>query len=93
MKKFLERRILTIVSEEETASSGAVAKNPEQEQNEVSNQAIDEVAEGTETNNNEEQTSVEPNAETTDKPNVSLSATNPDQAWEEINKVAKEMTI
>lgn len=90
MKKFLERRILTIVSEEEAASSGAVSKNPEQELNEVSNQPT---AEETEPTNNEGQTSVEPKAETTDKPNVSLSATNPDQAWEEINKVAKEMTI
>ena len=55
----LKRRILTIVSEEEVGAGSA----PTNEQNEVSNQPV-EVAEEAETPNNEDQTSVEPEAET-----------------------------
>lgn len=66
-------RLMTIVSTEESVA-GAGAVNPaENEMNEVSNQLADEVAEETETTNNEEQSSVEPKAENADKPNVSLS--------------------
>lgn len=78
-KQFLPR-LMTIVSEEEAASSGAVAKNPEQELNDVTNHLTDEVAEETEPINNEGQTSVEPEAETKSaKSNVSISTENPDQ--------------
>lgn len=68
-KNFLPR-LMTIVNEE----PGAGTVNPaENEMNEVSNQLADEVAEETETTNNEEQSSVEPKAKTADKPNIRLS--------------------
>jgi len=63
-------RMMTIVNEEPVAGTVNPAEN---EQNEVSNQPTDEVTAETETTNNEDQTSVEPIAETADKPNVSLS--------------------
>ena len=66
-------RLMTIVSTEESVA-GADAANPaENETNEVSNQPTDEVTEETETTDNEDQTSVEPKSETSDKPNVTLS--------------------
>lgn len=63
-------RLMTIVNEEPVAGTVNPAEN---EMNEVSNQLTDEVTEETETTNNEDQTSVESETETTDKPNVRLS--------------------
>lgn len=63
-------RLMTIVNEEPVAGTVNPAEN---EQNEVSNQPTNEVTEETETTNNEDQTSVEPKSETSDKPNVTLS--------------------
>lgn len=61
---------MTIVNEEPVAGTVNPAEN---EQNEVSSQPINEVTEETETTDNEDQTSVEPKSETSDKPNVTLS--------------------
>ena len=65
-------RLMTIVNEEPVAGPVNPAEN---EMNEVTNHPAEE----TETNNNEVQPFVEPNAESSDKPNVSLCTTNPDQ--------------
>ena len=66
-------RLMTIVDTEPVAGTVNPAEN---EQNEVSKQFTDEVTEETKTTNNEDQSSVEPNHETSDRPNVSLSANN-----------------